>query len=109
MTGCTKELAQTMEFFEACADWSEHKACVCVMERDEFDGWYARVQLHDGGGPFSASVNAMPRNQRVKVKDSTKKRLENFEEYSDRVAKALTLAVVDARKRRIGAKMRIAA
>lgn len=91
-----------MDFFNAAADWAEKNAVVCVMERDEHEGWYARVQMRDSVGPFSAMVNLMPRNQRVKVDGKRHKRLETFEEYSERVAKAFAAAVVAARKRRIG-------
>ena len=84
-----------MEFFEAAADWAQRQATVVVFERDEFDGWYARVQMRDTNGPFSAEVNAIERTKGRKG--------ESAEDFSQRVAGMLSRAVAGARKKRMGA------
>lgn len=92
-----------MQFFEACADWAQRRAVVCVFERDEYDGWYARVQLRDANGPFSAEVNAIeprPASKSRKDGEIVAKPAETAEEFSARIDKMCADAVAKARKAR---------
>ena len=89
----------SMEFFEAAANWAVRRNVVCVFERDEYDGWYARVQMSDGRGPFSAQVDEMFRHPKDRGKPA-----ETADEFEDRVSKRLANAVVAARKRRMGVR-----
>lgn len=85
-----------MDFFTACANWAQRRAVVCVMERDEMDGWFARVELRDSEGTFSAIIDAVPR----KGKHSKLKGLEPLEDYEDRVSELCEEAVARARDER---------
>ncbi len=58
-----------MEFFEAVANWADRATTVVVFERDEFDGWYARVQYRDTNGPYSAIVNRVERGKKERPDD----------------------------------------
>lgn len=84
-----------MEFFEAAANWAERSATVISFERDEFDGWFAKVSFRDSRGPYSAIVNS--------VKRSKGKNGETFDQFEDRVSKMLTHACAVAHKGRIKA------
>lgn len=94
-----------MKFFEACADWAQARDVVCVFERDEYDGWYARVPMRDANGPFSAVVNLVsPRGAYKHTnKDGsvTEKPAETHEEYAERIGKMCGKACADARQHRI--------
>lgn len=78
-----------MEFFEAAANWADRAATVVVFERDEYDGWYARIQYRDTNGPYSAVVNRITRGAKERIED-----------YERRVEGLLVKASIAAHKSR---------
>ena len=85
-----------MEFFEAAADWADRHAKVITFERDEVDGWFARVVLSDSNGEFSANLDAPARIQ-GRVNDEPR---ETSEEYATKVWRYLDSACQKARNAR---------
>jgi hypothetical protein len=86
-----------MEFFNAAANWADHAAVVVSFERDEADGWFAKISFRDSRGPYSALVDmVIPRG---KTKD---KPAETTDEFQGRVGKLMTAACVKAHKARQG-------
>lgn len=82
-----------MEFFEAAANWADKSASVVSFERDQFDGWYAKIEFRDVRGPYSAMVNAIARR-------AGKNEPETIDEFQTRVGKLMSLACVAAHKTR---------
>lgn len=86
-----------MEFFEAAANWAERTSTVVVFERDEFDGWYARIQFRDTNGPYSATVNRIKYNIPGHRRKKTEELLEDF---TARVEALLNDACIKAHRAR---------
>lgn len=79
-----------MEFFDVCADWADTNEMAVTFERDPQEGWYARFELHDKRGMYSAVVDHIEYSDEVL--------LNNYRKRLDRIIRT---AVMRARQRRL--------
>ena len=89
-----------MEFFEAAADWGERQGVVVTFERDEKDGWFARLCFSDSRGPYSRIADQLTRGPIID-EETGKSRQETHEEFVARVERMMGLACVNAHKSRL--------
>lgn len=90
-------------FFTAAADYADSRGLTVVMRRSDEGNWWAVVILKDGYGRFEAPIHLMtPIKARKATKTEAGREAETEDEFDKRVAKEMDLAVVRARKTRIG-------
>lgn len=90
-------------FFTAAADYARSRNMAIVMRRSDEGAWWAVIILRDAYGRFEANVHYMePIKARKASKDSPARLAETDDEFYKRVSKEVDLAVVRARRTRVG-------
>ena len=86
-----------LDFAEAVADWGDKQAIEVSLERDEYEGWYARAKMPGITGTVQVMVNQFkPRKKDKKV---------DLIEYAAKVNAAFSAAAREAHHKRVGVSM----